>query len=137
MKTELLPSFSWCLNNSTLADSYILILGCEVLVKLPSWLLQEKWKNTSVCYLPICSNRLLFENLGSANSSAHDFVKELRRRTFVMTGDPQETSFLHQSLSVTLHRFNSVFSVGDLLPHGPMMHPTGVAIPKCFYHLNI
>ena len=71
--------------------------------------LQEKWKNTPTCHFLIFSSRQPLKNVCPLNSSVHGFVKELgRRRISVVTGDPRETSFVYQRLSVSLQRFDSV-----------------------------
>jgi len=49
-----------------------------------------------------------FETLGSLNSSGYDFLCEVGRRLSVVSGDPRETSFLFQHLSILLQHFNSV-----------------------------
>ena len=49
-----------------------------------------------------------FETLGSLNSSGYDFLCEVGRRLSVVSGDPRETSFLFQRLSILIQRFNSV-----------------------------
>jgi len=48
-----------------------------------------------------------FETLGSLNSSGYAFPCEVGRRLNAVSGDPRETSFLFQHLSVLL-RFSSV-----------------------------
>jgi len=49
-----------------------------------------------------------FETLGSLNSSGYDFLCEVGRRLSVVSGDPRETSFLFQRLSISIQRFNSI-----------------------------
>jgi len=49
-----------------------------------------------------------FETLGTLNSSGYDFLCEVGRRLSVVSGDPRETSFLFQRLSILIQRFNSV-----------------------------
>lgn len=48
------------------------------------------------------------ENQGPINSSAIDLFVDLGRRISLVSGDPRETSFLFQRISVTVQRFNSV-----------------------------
>src|SRR6201996_364750 len=51
---------------------------------------------------------IALETLGPFDPSASLFLSQLGKRLASATGDPRETSFLFQRLSVTLQRFNSV-----------------------------
>ena len=47
------------------------------------------------------------ETLGPLNASAVNFLSEVGRRLTSLSGDPRETSFLFQRLSILIQRFNS------------------------------
>ena len=52
---------------------------------------------------------LVSETFGPINGDGLAIISELGRRTFAITaGDPRETSFFYQSLSVAIQRFNAV-----------------------------
>jgi len=51
---------------------------------------------------------IALETLGPFDPSASLFLSQLGKRLTSVTGDPRETSFLFQRLSVTLQRFNCV-----------------------------
>jgi len=51
---------------------------------------------------------LAFETMGPINSNGMDFIKDLGRLVTQTTGDPKETSYLFQRLSVCIQRFNAV-----------------------------
>ena len=51
---------------------------------------------------------IAFETLGPLNASALSFLSLLGRRLTSASGDPRETSFLFQRLSMTVQRFNCV-----------------------------
>ena len=51
---------------------------------------------------------IALETLGPINSSATQFLRQLGKRLASASGDPRETSFLFQRLSITLQRFNCV-----------------------------
>ena len=57
---------------------------------------------------PIFGQHLLWHcTLGPClNSSGYDFLCEVGRRLSVVSGDPRETSFLFQRLSILIQRFN-------------------------------
>ena len=48
------------------------------------------------------------ESLGPVSSSTTEFLGELGRRISLVSGDPRETSFLWQRLSICIQRFNSI-----------------------------
>ena len=58
-------------------------------------------------------NPLVFETFGPINGDGLAFISESGRRTFAITDDPRETSFLFQSLSVAIQRFNAVCFVNS------------------------
>ena len=51
---------------------------------------------------------LAFETLGPLSSSTTVFLTELGRRLSASTGEPRETAFLFQRLSIAVQRFNAV-----------------------------
>jgi len=51
---------------------------------------------------------IAIETHGPLNASALNFLNEVGRRLSSTSGDPHETSFLFQRLSVIVQRFNSV-----------------------------
>ena len=51
---------------------------------------------------------IAFETLGPVNALGLCFLNTLGRRMTHASGDPRESSFLFQRLSVTLQRYNSV-----------------------------
>src|SRR6218665_2934846 len=58
---------------------------------------------------------IAFETMGPINSSGVALIKELGRRTTLITGDVKETSYLFQRLSVAIQRFNAVALRGSFL----------------------
>jgi len=54
-------------------------------------------------FLPIA-----LESQGPINTAAETFLKDLGRRISLVSGDPRESTFLFQRLSVALQRFNSI-----------------------------
>ena len=58
---------------------------------------------------------LAFETLGPINNSGLEFIKELGKSLTLITGDPKESCYLLQRLSVTMQRFNAVAFRGSLL----------------------
>ena len=55
------------------------------------------------------------ETLGVFNASARHLLGDLGRRISINTGEPRETSYLFQRISVLVHRFNAVL-LHDSLP---------------------
>ena len=49
-----------------------------------------------------------FETMGPINAAGLEFIRELGRRITMVTGEPKETSYLLQRLSVTIQRFNAI-----------------------------
>jgi len=58
---------------------------------------------------------LAIETLGPINSKGAAFLSELGRRISTCTGDPRESSFLFQRLSVTIQRFNRIAFEGSFI----------------------
>src|SRR6218665_2414830 len=59
------------------------------------------------------------ETLGPINREGREFLLELGRRGAGVFGDPRETVFLFQRLSVCIQRFNAVAYRGTFSPHPP------------------
>ena len=53
---------------------------------------------------------LAFETLGPLSSSTTVFLTELGRRLLASTGEPRETAFLFQRLSIAVQRSNDVMT---------------------------
>ena len=60
------------------------------------------------------------ETLGVFNASARHLLADLGRRISINTGEPRETSYLFQRISVSVHHFNAV-SLHDSLPAADCM----------------
>jgi hypothetical protein len=54
------------------------------------------------------------ESLGPMNKDGHNFLQEVGRRLSCTTGDPRETSFLFQRISVANQRYNAIAILGCL-----------------------
>lgn len=91
----------------TLADSYVDLAAQEsgMAAGLAARRKKEKYSDlpTAYTFLPIA-----FENLGTLDSEAADFVSAVGRKISNLSGDRRETSFLFQRLSVILQRYNSI-----------------------------
>ena len=59
---------------------------------------------------------IAFETLGPINMDGQRFLDSLDERLSSVSGDPRETTFLYQRLSVLIKIFNSVAFRGTLLP---------------------
>src|SRR6218665_2103530 len=59
------------------------------------------------------------ETLGPINREGREFLLELGRRGAGVSGDPRETVFLFQRLSVCIQRFNAVAYRGTFSTHSP------------------
>ena len=75
---------------------------------------------------------LAFEMLGAWGVEAAAFVAELGRRMTAVTGDPRETVFIRQRLSVAIQRGNAIACRGTRC-QGWLMHQTDFD----FYYLNL
>ena len=75
---------------------------------------EEKYADLDSRYLfePI----IAVETLGVLNSSANSVLKEIGKKISVNTGQSREVSFLHQHISVLVHRFNAIL-LHDSLPN--------------------
>ena len=59
---------------------------------------------------------IAIETLGPINMDGQRFLDSLGERLSSVSGDPRETTFLYQRLSVLIQIFNSVAFRGTLLP---------------------
>jgi len=50
----------------------------------------------------------IFETHGTTHSSARDFLNAVGGRSITVTGDPRDTTFLWQRISVLLQQFNAI-----------------------------
>jgi len=91
---------------STLADSYIHFTSHSAGSAAITALVRKESKYSSLppeyLFQPVA-----IETLGPLNASALNFLSEVGRRLTSLSGDPRETSFLFQRLSMTIQRFNS------------------------------
>jgi hypothetical protein len=92
---------------NTLADSYLdtSASGPGGTAEIASNRKEIKYAEltTSHIFIPIA-----VESLGPICRKATDFINILGHRLTAVTGDPQETAFLYQRISVTVQRFNAV-----------------------------
>ena len=51
---------------------------------------------------------LAFETMGPINTEGQAFLSDLGRKLSAITGEPRETSFLYQRISLTIQRFNTI-----------------------------
>jgi len=70
---------------------------------------EDKYTELSRSYL---FQPISFETLGTLNSSAQSFIRELGRRISLVSSDPRESAFLFQRLSMCVQRYNAV-AFGD------------------------
>jgi len=49
------------------------------------------------------------------NASAIDFISELGRRLTSVSGDPRESAYLFQWLSLSIQRYNAIAFTGSFL----------------------
>ena len=54
------------------------------------------------------------ETLGAWNSDGLSFIRELGRRTTLITGDPRESSYIIQRIAVAVQRGNAASFTGSL-----------------------
>ena len=64
---------------------------------------------TSHIFIPVA-----IESLGSWNAEGEQLVKDLGRRLTAVTGEPRETSFLFQRISIAVQRGNAAAVLGTL-----------------------
>jgi hypothetical protein len=65
----------------------------------------EKYRELSRSYI-FCA--IAFETLGPINEDGASFLSDLGRRLTASSGDPRETAFLFQRLSIIVQRCNSI-----------------------------
>jgi len=66
--------------------------------------------NDNHLFVPIA-----FETMGPISEQGADIITELGRRLSLVTGEPRETSYLFQRISVTIQRFNFVAFNGSFI----------------------
>ena len=71
--------------------------------------LQQLATVVAMLFVQSCINNNNNDNNNNNNSSGMELIKELGRCITIITGDPKETSYLFQRLSVAIQRFNAVF----------------------------
>ena len=59
---------------------------------------------------------IAIETLGPTNMDGQRFLDSLGERLSSISGDPRETTFLYQRLSVLIQIFNAIAFRGSLLP---------------------
>ena len=66
----------------------------------------------SAKYIGLSSSHIFIpvavESLGPLADDAHRFITEIGKRMTFSTGDPRETAFLNQRISVAIQRYNAV-----------------------------
>jgi len=92
---------------STVADSYLHSTSCSAGSAAEAACVRKESKYST---LPsdLIFQPVAMETHGPLNASALNFLSEVGRRLSSVSGDPRETSFLFQRLSVIVQRFNSV-----------------------------
>jgi hypothetical protein len=92
---------------TTLADSYLMISSdlAGAAAEKAAAKKTEKYANlpASVLFQPVA-----METLGVFNTSAADCLSVIGRRISATSGEPRETKFLFQRISVALQRYNSI-----------------------------
>jgi hypothetical protein len=63
---------------------------------------------------------IAFETLGPINSKAISFLNELGHRLSNLSGEPRETAFLYQRISIAVQRFNSICFHGSFMQHAEL-----------------
>jgi len=100
-----------------LAQSYMYVnkaaTGVGMVSKLATERKSMKYSNlpTNLIFQPIA-----VENLGAFSSSFSDFISALGHIISSVSGEEKETSFMFQSLSAALQRFNAVFLHDTFVP---------------------
>ena len=98
----------------TLAASYLPITSQQAGKAAESASVRKETKYTQLAisyhFIPIA-----FETLGPIGVKATDFLSDLGRRISSVTGDPRESSFLFQRVSVAIQRFNGVCFIGSFI----------------------
>jgi hypothetical protein len=98
----------------TVAESYISITAVEAGAAAEAAAGRKEAKYAQIINTHIFVP-LAFETLGPINSKGASFLSEPGRRIFTCTGDPRETSFLFQRLSVTIQHFNRIAFEGSII----------------------
>jgi len=102
---------------NTLADSYISTSSQQTagVAELAATRKEAKYADLAQRYtfIPIA-----VETLGAINTSGLNFISDIGRRITATSGDPRETSFLLQRISVVIQRYNSVI-FRDCFIHAP------------------
>ena len=75
---------------------------------------QQKYHDLPPSHLFVA---VAIETLGPWNCEGLSFIKELGRRISIDTGDPRETTFLLQKISVAVQMGNAVSIIGSLPLH--------------------
>jgi hypothetical protein len=60
---------------------------------------------------------IAIESLGPLNKDGQALIADLGRRLSVLSGDPRETSFIFQRLSITVQRCNAAAFAGSFIAH--------------------
>ena len=89
---------------TTLADSFIASSSKSAAEKAAARK-TDKYSQLPSCYI---FQPIALETLGAINTSAVDILSEVGKRISQITGDPRETKFLFQRLSIVLQRYNSI-----------------------------
>ena len=98
----------------TVAESYINISATEAGAAAEAAAGRKEAKYAQIINTHIFVP-LAFETLGPINAKGASFLSELGHRITACTGDPRETSFLFQRLSVIIQRFNRVAFDGSFI----------------------
>ena len=98
----------------TVAESYINISATEAGAAAEAAAGRKEAKYAQIVNTHIFVP-LAFETLGPINAKGASFLSELGHRITACTGDPRETSFLFQRLSVIIQRFNRVAFDGSFI----------------------
>jgi len=108
-------SLTWDVTVShPLADSYL-----SSSAQIPGGVAEQAARRKEDKYTELSRSYLFqpisFETLGTVNSSAQSFIRELGRRIYLISNDCRESAFLFQRLSVAVQRFNAVAFRGGFI----------------------
>jgi len=100
----------------TLAASYVSSTACEAgaVAEMAATLKSSKYADLSYSHH---FQRIAFKTLGSMNSSAVSFFRDLGHRISQVSGDSREAYYLFQHIAVTTQRFNSVLLRDSFVAH--------------------
>ena len=92
---------------TTLADSYVASSSrsAGAAAEKAAARKTDKYSQLPSCYI---FQPIALETLGAINTSAVDILNEVGKRISQVLGDPRETKFLFQRLSIVLQRYNSI-----------------------------